>query len=62
MVAELEAKGLLRVRLLQAVEQTVKEFYRTRRQLMQQGFPPGQAREQAWEMVRTRYIFLPSES
>jgi hypothetical protein len=35
MVAELEAKGLLRIRLLEAIEKTVKESDRMRRRLMQ---------------------------
>jgi hypothetical protein len=62
MVAELEAKDLLRIRLLEAIEKTVKESDRMRRGLMQQGLSPRQAREQAWETVRVRYIFLPPET
>ncbi|HEY9171392.1 MAG TPA: hypothetical protein VI136_03810 [Verrucomicrobiae bacterium] len=62
MVAELEAGGRLDAMLLEAEEQTEAEMDQLRRQLIQQGLTPQQAHDQAWEMVRGRYIFLPPES
>ena len=61
MVAELEAKGLLHEMLVAAEDQTDKELDQIRRQLIHQGLTPRQAHDQAWEMVRERYIFLPPE-
>ena len=61
MVAELEAKGHLQAMLLEAEEQTAAEMDRICRQLKQWGLKPQQAHDQAWEMVRQRYIFLPPE-
>ena len=62
MVAKLEAKGQLHEMLLEAEEQTEKDLDRIRRQFIQWGLTPQQAHDQAWEMVRGRYIFLPPES
>ncbi len=62
LVAELEATGRLHEMLLEAEEMTDGELDRARRQLIQQGLTPQQAHDRAWEMVRTRYIFLPPES
>jgi hypothetical protein len=62
MVAELEATNQLHAMLLTAEEQTEMELDRMRRQLMKQGLPPQQAHDQAWEMVREKYIFLPPET
>ena len=62
MVAELEAQGRLDAMLLEAEEQTDAELDQLRRQLMAQGLTAQQAHDQAWELVRTRYIFLPPES
>lgn len=62
MTTELEAKGQLHESLLEAEEKTEMEMDQLRRQLMQQGLTPQQAHDQAWETVRERYIFLPSES
>ena len=62
MVAELESGGRLNAMLLEAEEQTEAEMDQLRRQLIQQGLTPQQAHDQAWEMVRERYIFLPPES
>ena len=61
MVAELEAKGHLQAMLLEAEEQTAAEMDRICCQLKQWGLKPQQAHDQAWEMVRQRYIFLPPE-
>ena len=62
MVTELEAKGQLHGMLLEAEEKTDEELDRIRRQLIQQGLTTQQAHDRAWEIVRTRYIFLPPES
>ena len=62
MVLEFETKGLLHEMLLTAEEQTEKELDEIRRKLIQQGAPPQQAHDQAWEMVRECYIYLPPET
>ena len=62
LVAELEAKGQLQTMLLEAERQTEADLDRIRRQLIQWGQKPQQAHDQAWELVRERYLFLPPES
>ena len=62
MVAEMEATSRLHTLLLEAEEKTEAEMDHLRRQLMRQGLTAQQAHDQAWEMVRERYIFLPPES
>jgi len=62
MVEELEAKGQLQAMLLEAEDQTEADLDRIRRQLTQWGQTPQQAHDQAWEMVRQHYIFLPPEA
>jgi len=61
MVAELEAKGRLHAMLLEAEVKTEMELDQIRRQLMRQGLTAQQAHDQAWEMVREKYIFLTPE-
>ena len=61
MVHELEAKGKLEEMLLEAEEKTDEELDSLTRELMKQGLTAQQAHDQAWEMVRERYIFLPPE-
>lgn len=61
MVREMERKGILHQMLLEAEEQTKDEMATLRIQLMQQGSTAQQAQTQAWEMVREKYILLPSE-
>jgi len=61
MVRELERKGLLRQMLLEAQEKTKDEMATLRLELMKQGKTAQQANDQAWEMVRERYILLPAE-
>ena len=61
MVRELEKKGLLRQMLLEAQEKTKDEMATLRLDLMKQGKTAQQANDQAWEMVRERYILLPAE-
>src|ERR1043166_9112073 len=62
MVRELEQKGLLHQMLLEAEEKTKDEMATLRIQLMKQGATAQQAHDQAWEMVREKYILLPPES
>lgn len=62
MVAELERKGNLRVMLQEAEERTATEMDDLRRHFLQQGLSVEQAHQQAWELVRERYLFLPPES
>ena len=61
MVQELEAKGLLQEMLLEAEEKTKDEMDTLMRQLRQQGLTGQQAHDQAWEMVREKYILLSPE-
>jgi uncharacterized protein YggE len=62
MVRELERKGLLHQMLLEAEERTKDEMANLRIELMKQGKTAQQAHDQAWEMVREKYILLPPES
>lgn len=61
MVQQLEAKGLLHQMLLEAEEKTKDEMDTLMRELRQQGLTAQQAHDQAWEMVRERYILLSPE-
>jgi len=63
MVQELEGKGLLHEMLLEAEEKTKDEMDTLMRELRQRGLTAQQAHDQAWEMVREKYILLsPEES
>jgi len=62
MVRELERKGLLQRMLLEAEEKTKDEMIMLRTELMQRGATAQQAHDRAWEMVREKYILLPTES
>jgi uncharacterized protein YggE len=62
MVRELEQKGLLHQMLLEAEERTKDEMATLRIELMKQGATAQQANDQAWEMVREKYILLPPDS
>jgi len=62
MVRELERKGLLHQMLLEAEEKTKDEMANLRIELMKQGKTAQQAHDQAWEMIREKYILLPPES
>ncbi len=62
MVRELGAQGKLQEMLLEAEERTDQELDAIRRKLIQQGLTPQQAHDQAWEIVRERYILLPPET
>ena len=61
MVRELERTGRLHQMLLEAEEKTKEEMADLRIELMKQGKTAQQAHDQAWEMVREKYILLPSE-
>ena len=61
LVAELEATGRLHTLLLEAEEKTERELDSLRRHFLEEGLPPQQAHDRAWEIVRERYIFLPPE-
>ena len=62
MVRELERKGLLHQMLMEAEQRTKDEMANLRIELMKQGKTAQQAHDQAWEMVREKYILLPPES
>lgn len=62
MVKELEARGKLQTMLLEAEDKTEEELSALRRRLMNQGSTAQQAHDQAWEMVREKYIFLTPET
>ena len=61
MVREMERNGILHQMLLEAENNTKDEMAMLRTQLMGQGSTAQQAQTQAWEMVREKYILLPSE-
>jgi hypothetical protein len=62
MVRELEAKGTLTQTLFEAQERTINEMEALTRQLeTEQKLTPQQAHDQAWEMIREKYILLPQE-
>ena len=61
MVRGLESNGRLKEMLMEAEDQTEEELSALRRKLMNQGLTAQQAHDQAWEMVREKYIFLPPE-
>lgn len=61
LVAELEATGGLRRALLEAQERTTADMERLTRQFRKQGMSGQQAHDQAWELVREKYILLPPE-
>jgi hypothetical protein len=62
MVHELEAKETLMEALFEAQETTINEMEALTRQLeTEQKLTPQQAHDQAWEMIREKYILLPPE-
>jgi hypothetical protein len=62
MVRKLEAKGILMEALFEAQEMTVGEMEALTRQLeTEQRLTPQQAHDQAWAMIREKYILLPPE-
>lgn len=62
LVREMEAKGTLMEALFEAQERTIDEMETLTRQLeAEQKLTPQQAHDQAWEMIREKYILLPPE-
>ena len=62
MVKELEAKGRLEEALYEAQEATSEEMMELRSRLQkEQSLTPQQAHDQAWELIREKYILLPPE-
>jgi hypothetical protein len=62
MVRDLEVNGTLMEALFDAQERTLEEMESLIRQLeTEQKLTPQQAHDQAWEMVREKYILLPPE-
>ncbi|MDQ6913272.1 MAG: hypothetical protein M3128_10405 [Verrucomicrobiota bacterium] len=62
MVLKLEAYGTLMEALFDAQERTLDEMETLTRQLeTEQKLTPQQAHDQAWEMIREKYILLPPE-
>jgi hypothetical protein len=62
MVRDLETKGTLMEALFEAQETTISEMEAlTRRLETEQKLTPQQAHDQAWEMIREKYILLPPE-
>ena len=62
MVRALAAEGKLTEAILEAQELTGEEMISLRRRLQQeQNLTPQQAHDQAWELIREKYILLPPE-
>jgi hypothetical protein len=61
MGAELETQNRLKVTLVEAQEQTAADLQRLTRQFVRQGLSPQQAHDQAWELVKEKFILLPPE-
>ena len=62
MVEELEATGGLPAALLEAQERTAEEMERLMKEFRGQGLNGQQAHDQAWEILREKYILLPPET
>ena len=61
LVRKLETENRLRPALLEAQPRTTEEMDHLMRQFREQGLNPQQAHDQAWELVREKYILLPAE-
>lgn len=61
MVRELERTGQLTTSLVEAQTQTLDEMESMMRDFRRQGLNPQQAHDQAWDLVRERYILIPPE-
>jgi hypothetical protein len=62
MVRELERTGQLTTSLVEAQTQTLDEMESMMRDFRRQGLNPQQAHDQAWDLVRERYILIPPEA
>ena len=61
LVAELERTGHLQAKLQEAAELTVTDTAALQRHFIQLGLTAEQAGQRAWEIARSRYLFLPPE-
>ncbi len=61
MVRELERTGQMTASLVEAQTRTLDEMESMMRDFRRQGLNPQQAHDQAWELVRERYILIPPE-
>ena len=61
MVRKLVRTGQMTTSLLEAQERTQDEMETLIRTFRRQGLNPQQAHDQAWELVREKYLLLPSE-
>ena len=61
MVRKLERRGQMTTSLMEAQNRTLDEMEALMRDFRKQGLTPQQAHDQAWELVREKYIFLPPE-
>ena len=61
MVRKLVRTGQMTTSLLEAQERTQNEMETLIRTFRRQGLNPQQAHDQAWELVREKYILLPPE-
>ena len=62
LVRELEAKGTLMEALFEAQETTINEMEALTQELETgQKLTPQQAHDQAWEMIRGKYVLIPPE-
>ena len=62
LVRELERTGQMATSLLEAQTRTLDEMESMMRDFRRQGLNPQQAHDQAWELVRERYLLIPSEA
>ena len=62
LVEELESENRLQAALIEAQDRTAADMDRLIRQFRGQGMTPQQAHDQAWELVREKYILLPPEN
>lgn len=62
LMRELERTGQMATSLLEAQTRTLDEMESMMRDFRRQGLNPQQAHDQAWELVRERYILIPPEA
>lgn len=62
MYRELEATDQLESALAEAEERTLAEMETLQRELRMNGSSSAQAHQQAWELVREKYLLLPPEA
>ena len=62
LVRELDRTGQLTAALREAQQWTLDEMARLMRDFRRQGLNPQQAHDQAWELVRERYLLIPPET